>query len=155
LPTPQWGVNDFLLRELLVTHLEHCVGIRYKREGTLAERLAYATAKLQSEVPFKVETVKALNHEFIARKRIDPSDPKLPALAVEIEAIDTQIRFAKRPAEIICGIVYRYFRAREDSVGVALALNLKPPAVRQTLKRLHDTWARIASGTAFPCAPPK
>src|SRR5262249_12306390 len=61
----------------------------------------------------------------------------------------------KRPAEIICGIVYRYFRAREDSIGTAMALDVKPPAVRQTLLRLHRTWERIVSGTAWPCAPPK
>ena len=141
-------VNDDKLRELIVTHLEHRAAIRRKLPGTQAERLARATAKLKASVPRKIEVITGLCHEYVALKRSDPRHPRLRVLEVEIENLDSQLRFTGRPAEIICGIVYYYYRAGMDSVGTGLALGIKPPAVRQTLWRLHRTWKLIESGTA-------
>ncbi len=156
LPTPQWAVNDSLLRELLVTYLEHRAAINHKQRGTQAERLARATAKLKAEAQVMAENVIALNREYAARKRIDPRDPILPKLAIEIENMDTQLRFIRRPAEMICGVVYYYFRAKQDSPATAEALGLKPPHVRQIIWRLSRTWQRIMEGTAWKqAAPPK
>lgn len=156
LPTPQWAVNDSLLRELLVTYLEHRAGINHKQPGTQAERLARATAKLKAEAQVMAENVIVLNREYAARKRIDPRDPILPKLAIEIENMDTSIRFMRRPAEMVCGVVYYYFRAKENSCGSAQALGLKPPHVRQVIWRLSRTWQRMMEGTAWrQAAPPK
>lgn len=147
LPTPEWAVDDSKLRELLVVHLEHRAGILRKQTGTQAERLARAAEKLKSSAPAKIEVIKKLNCEYVALKRSDPKHPRLRKLEVQIENLDTQLRLIKRPAELLCGIVYFYFRARLDSVGTALALGVKPPAVRQTLRRLHRTWHRLQGST--------
>lgn len=143
LPTPDWAVNDDKLRELLVVHLERRAGLVQKQPGTQTERLARAVARLKGSAPAKIAIIKKLNHEYATLKRSYPRHPRLKILERELENLDTQLHFIQRPAEIICGIVYYYFRARLDSVGTALALGLKPPAVRQTIWRLRRTSRRV------------
>lgn len=78
---------------------------------------------------------------FEPRARIDDEENRKKILAVEIEGIDTYLRITKNGgADIIAAIVYLYYRTELDSVGVGNELGLKPPHVRQTLWRLHETW---------------
>jgi hypothetical protein len=148
LPTPDWAVNDDKLREVLVVYLEHRARAGHKQPGTQAERLARAVAKLRASTPAKIALIKKLNHEYATLKRSDPRHPRLRKLEIQIENLDTQLRLMIRPAEVLIGVVYYYYRARLDSVGTGLALGIKPPAVRQTLRRLRRTWERM--GTAPP-----
>jgi hypothetical protein len=143
LPTPDWAVNDAKLRELLVVHLERRAGIRKKQPGTQAERLARATEKLKASALPMIAIIKSLNHEYVTLKRRDPRHPRLRKLEIQIENLDTQLRLITRPAEVLIGVVYYYYRARLDSVGTGLALGIKPPAVRQALLRLRRTWERM------------
>jgi hypothetical protein len=66
----------------------------------------------------------------------------LRKLEIQIEALDTQLVTVNRMVEIVAGVVY-YYSLGCNSVQVARALAIKPPAVRQLLWRLHRTWARI------------
>lgn len=61
---------------------------------------------------------------------------------VEIEGLDTFLRYTERDggAGVIAAVVYLYYRAGMDSVGVGEELGLKPPHVRQILWRLNETF---------------
>lgn len=59
---------------------------------------------------------------------------------IEIEGIDTFLRYTQTGgAGVVAAIVWLYYRVGMDSVGVGAELGLKPPHVRQTLWRLHET----------------
>lgn len=147
LPTPDWAINTEQLRELLVVHLEQRAYLPHPQPGTQEERLARAVEKLKSDAPKKLAAMKKLCQEYVSLKGSSPNDPRLHVLEGEIENLDTQLRHINRPAELLIGIVYHYFRACLDSVGTGQALGIKPPSVRQTLWRLHRTWARMQAGT--------
>lgn len=69
---------------------------------------------------------------------------RLRDLEIEIEGLDTYLRITEHGgAGFIVAIVYLYYRVGLDSVGVGIELGLKPPHVRQTLWRLHDTWDKM------------
>lgn len=78
---------------------------------------------------------------FEEQKRMETESTKLKSLAIEIEGLDTYLRITKTGgADFIAAIVYLYYRTGMDSVGVGAELGLKPPHVRQTLWKLHETW---------------
>jgi hypothetical protein len=84
----------------------------------------------QPPLPFGVEY----------NKKLVESD-RLRELEVEIEGLDTYLRYTRTGgADVLAAIVYLYYRAGLDSVGVAIELGLKPPHVRQLLWRLWQTW---------------
>ena len=94
---------------------------------------------------------------FEPRAQLDDEETRKKILTVEIEGIDTYLRITKSGgADIIAAIVYLYYRTDLDSVGVGNELGLKPPHVRQTLWRLHETWnAKLAQkvyATHHPCS---
>ena len=66
-------------------------------------------------------------------------------LEVEIEGIDTYLRITERGggAGFIAAVIYLYYRAGLDSVGVGAQLGAKPPHIRQTLWRLFETAAKL------------
>ena len=71
-------------------------------------------------------------------------------LEIEIEGIDTYLRISENGgADIIAAIVYLYYRTGYDSVGVAAELGLKPPHIRQTLWRMHQTAKRLEADGKF------
>lgn len=62
-------------------------------------------------------------------------------LEMQIENIDTYLRIHRGGGtDVVAAVVYLYYRAGMDSVGVGAELGLKPPHVRTTLFRLHETW---------------
>lgn len=173
LPTPQWAVNDKMLRELLVVFMEERAGYRKRQRGELVPRLEKAKAAIIAQRPRMIATLKKLCDEYVYLKRIG-SAPELDdealnlslaqplvfeewarpfidltrrrELEIEIEGIDTYLRMhATGGADVVAAIVYLYYRAGLDSVGVGAELGLKPPHVRQTLWRLHDTWKTFVS----------
>lgn len=79
--------------------------------------------------------------------------------AIEIEGLDTYLRYTQTGgAGVVAAIVWLYYRVGMDSVGVGAELGLKPPHIRQTLWRLHETarklWKESASKDV-PSAAPK
>lgn len=71
---------------------------------------------------------------------------RLRQLEIEIEGIDTYLRITENGgADVICAVVYLYYRVGLDSVGVGIELGLKPPHVRQTLWKLHRTYDRMVA----------
>lgn len=81
-------------------------------------------------------------HPLAAREML--AHKRSRELEIEIEGIDTYLRYtANGGADTVAAIVYLYYRAGYDSVGVGAELGLKPPHVRQTLWRLHDTAKKL------------
>lgn len=178
LPTPQWAVNDPMLRELLVAFMEERAGFRKRQNGPLMPRLERAKAAIIAQRPRMLATLDKLCSAYVQIKRAGgkydemPDDvvldileniegkKPLPCMAqaarqfleardkrfleIEIEGIDTYLRYTTNGgADVVAAIVYLYYRAGLDSVGVGAELGLKPPHVRQTLWRLHDTWKQM------------
>lgn len=173
LPTPGWAVNDTKLRELLVVFMEERAGFRKRRKGELRPRLNAAVEAIIAQRPRLTAILTKLCKEYSVLSTLGAkpdvtdtefnearTEPFLPwaegearylfekkrkrELEIEIEGIDTYLRITKTGgADIILSIVYLYYRVGLDSVGVGQELNLKPPHVRQTLWRLHDTWNKL------------
>jgi hypothetical protein len=137
------------MRQLLVRFMERRAFGRkvwVKRApmpGTDVERLQRAQNKLLLDVPRLDALATKLCGEYVEGKRTGAAQERLLRLEVEIEGIDTQCRLAKSMPEIIVGVIYRSYCLGEPSVTVAHALGLKPPAVRQLLSRLAQTWRLI------------
>lgn len=179
LPTPQWAVNDEMLRELLTCFMEERAGVRKKR-GTLLERLARAQEIIINQRPRLSAVLDKLCKDYVHIKRFgayaDLTDEEVldiaesvfinrPLLAsdpsglgarqmltskqardwaIEIEGIDTYLRYTQTGgAGVVAAIVWLYYRVGMDSVGVGAELGLKPPHIRQTLWRLHETAKKL------------
>jgi len=118
------------------------------KPGTAADEWNYAREQpyLNVDDPSKGFLLEE-EAEFDAEKK------RKRELEIEIEGLDTYLRITENgSADIVAAIVYLYYRAGFDSVGVGAELALKPPHVRQTLWRLHDTakklWPSQASDIA-------
>jgi hypothetical protein len=166
LKTPSWAVTDKELQHVLVVFLEERAGFIRKRqplvekesdltrEGLLA-RLAKAKAKIMHQRDGKLVVMKKLNEEYHdLRLRPDASVQRLVDLETEIQGLNTYLRISENgTVDIVCAIVYLYYRAGMDSVGVAAELGVKPPHVRQTLWRLHRSADHIAGVALKPIKP--
>ncbi len=137
--------------------------------GGLKERLERAKAKIISKRPAAVLVMDRLCGEYVeirqnglnpnitdaewnaskkqpymnfaeGEARYQDEQKRLRQLEIEIEGIDTYLRISENGgADVVCGIVYLYYRVGMDSVGVGAELGLKSPHIRQTLWRLHQT----------------
>lgn len=149
LPTPRWAIDNAMLKELLVRFQEiRAWERRRKGEGTLEERLASATAWIESRRPRLIATLEDLCRSYVENE--DHARKKM--LAINIEGIDTFLRYTKNQAGLatVAAIVSLYYRVGLDSVGVAQELGLKPTHVRQTLWRLFRVAENLAgSNPAF------
>lgn len=146
LDTPEWAVNQDKLRELLVVFLEDRALSGKKRfSGTLADRLAKAQGKLIADCENLKGLLDKLCREYVAVKKKNALDPRVKKLQIEIEGLDTRIRFEGKDggASLVLGVVYYYYRCGLDSVAVAKQLGCKPPQVRQILWRLARTWDKM------------
>lgn len=166
LPTPYWALNDALFRELLVVFVETRLGLR-ATTGTLIERLDRARLVALSQHPRLNNTLDNLNAEYVhtqrtgvcteevVRRNTQPvvhemfeeerkilaTAERLAELEVEIEGLDTYLRYTRNGgAGVLAQVVYLYYRVGLDSVGVAGETGLKPPHVRQLLYRLNELW---------------
>jgi hypothetical protein len=151
LETPSWAVSDTQLREVLVAFLEERAfhsraGLQ---TGTLAERLANAQKKIIADCQKLIATIDSLCARLVLLKRSTPLTQEICTrirnLEIQIEALDTRLRFEQRDggASLVTGIVFFYYRVGFCSVGTAKQLSIKPPQVRQTLWRLRNTWAKL------------
>jgi hypothetical protein len=141
LPTPDWVMNDKACRQVISIFMERRAHIRHNPHLLPQERLAVAIAFVKRQRPRAQAAVQRLSEEF--RQCTDKE--RRADLQKEIEGLDTQLRTTERNggADFVAAIVYLYFRAGRDSVGVADALGIRPPMVRQTLWRLSKVWKAI------------
>jgi hypothetical protein len=144
LPTPDWAMNDSKLRDVLVRFMELRAGFKRPRSGTPEERLARANKRRLARKPHLTETIGKLAREYVAVKKAGDDPARLKLLAIEIESIDTQLRFLGNEDKMVVGVVYRYYRLREDSVATGAALAMRPPHVRQVLWRLDKAARAVA-----------
>jgi hypothetical protein len=146
LPTPEWALNDTKLRDVMVAFIETRAGFRKLQNGTPQVRLSNANKRRLANKPRLVETLTKLCRDYAALKKSGKDPERLKQLGIEIESFDTQLRFLGKEDEMVAGVVYRYYRLKDNSVEVAAALGMKPPHVRQVLWRL-DKAARAVAGT--------
>lgn len=168
LPTPDWALDDALLRELLVAFMESRAGIK-PTKGRLRPRLERARLAILAQHPRLNETLDRLNARYVkiqveglpeeettpqrtvfadcapevdtAIRQEVTARKTLADLETEIEGLDTYIRYTRNGgAGVLAQVVYLYYRCRLDSVGVGEETGLKPPHVRQLLYRLNVVW---------------
>lgn len=145
----------------------------------LKERLERAKARIVTKRPAAIVVLDRLCEEYVAIKdkglrpgmtdkewneskdqpfmsfaegeaRYQDEKNRLRQLEIEIEGIDTYLRISENGgADIIAAVVYLYYRTSLDSVGVGSELGLKPPHIRQTLWRLHQTAKKLEAAGKF------
>ena len=149
LPTPQWAVNDEMLRTLLLHFMERrayrgAVAHRKKPTGTPEERMQNAQTTIKAQRPEQIETIGRLCKLYIS---LPPSDAQRFKLQIQIESLDTYLRYTEKDGGLasVASIVHLYYRAGLDSVGIGQEIGLKPPHVRQTLWRMFETAALLAN----------
>jgi hypothetical protein len=82
--------------------------------------------------------------------RYQDEKKRIKQLESEIEGIDTYLRISENGgADIVAAVIYLYYRTGYDSVGVGEELGIKPPHVRQTIYRLHQTAKRLEAEGKF------
>ena len=157
---------------------------KLRKKAGMKERLNHARAKIISKRPAAMVVLDRLCAEYVEIKnnglksgmtdkewnatkkqpyfefaegqaKIDDMQYRLKQLEREISGIDTYLRISENGgADIVAAIVYLYYRAGMDSVGVGAELGLKPPHIRQTLFRMHQT-AKMLDKKYHRAAPKK
>lgn len=145
LDTPTWALSNEKLRDVVLRYVEMQVSRHPRKTGTPEERLQRAIKGRLEHKPRLEEIIDRLSHEYVAVKNAGNNPARLKQLRIEIEGIDTTLRFLGKEHLLALGIVYRYYHRREDSVGVGLAMQCKPPHVRQVLRRLFKCAAQVAA----------
>jgi hypothetical protein len=142
LPTPEWAANDALLREVLIVFMERRAGIPQDPQLPLLERLERAKRSIAVQRCRKSEALDKLCRGYVELKRQGASPDRMRALEIQIENLDTYLRTTRNAggADVVAAIVYLYYRAMLDSVGVGGALQIKPVHVRAILYRLNEIW---------------
>ncbi len=153
--------------------------IRAAIKSGLKERLLRACARIMQKRPAAIASLDKLCEEYVEIKQrgLNPqmtdkewneskAQPYMPwaegearyvdeqkrikQLESEISGIDTYLRISENGgADVVAATVYLYYRTGLDSVGVGAELGLKPPHVRQTLFRLHQSAKRIDAEGGF------
>jgi transposase len=152
LPTPSWVFNHTDLREVICLAMEirACLvrlledgpqGRRVTswRTGTEAERLARAEKVCTELAAEQEKRLRALCSDYTT----SPDAAARERLAKHIEHIDGIIKSYRAGAKLFAGTVYHYYHLGLDSVGVGLAMGIRPPLVRQTLFRLSRVWEAV------------
>jgi hypothetical protein len=130
---PEFGLNNELLRRVLVNYLECRFFITPKPGDDLPTRLAKAEKAAKAQLPAKKAVLERLLRRYAVKKSY--------RLETEIQAIDTDIVMTTRGcAELVASVAYYSYALGQNSVQVAEQLQLKPPHVRQLLLRLNKTW---------------
>lgn len=144
LPTPLWALDNSKLLPLFVRSMERRAALR-PGTGTFSERLDRAVAARKRQIPALERTLRRLCKRYTRRRSANCRR----RLALQIQALDASICLIKKgETAAICAAVYLYYRAELDSVGVAEAVGIRPPAVRQILWKISKLWEReFASDT--------
>jgi hypothetical protein len=154
-PTPEYALDHNKMRALLVRFLEARAFSRKQiaagLPGSDATRLQRAQEKLAADRPRLITLADKLCKEYVDGKNYGAPKERLQQLEVEIEGIDTQLRMqAENFPAVVLGVIYRSYCLGDNSVAVAAALGMKPPAVRQLLARLARTWKQMQTEQAAP-----
>lgn len=117
---------------------------RYQQHGRYGE---WTEEQVREEYTRKFNKDALPFTDTVLAPRFRMESQNIEKISILIENRDTFIRESNNPtagAGIIARVVYLYYRAGLDSVGVGQELGLKPPHVRQILWRLADTGARVS-----------
>jgi len=145
LPTPIWAIQDHLLRDVIVTYLEHRTRMGPRRTilpRSINKRLARVRLWLKAQAPMFSADLDVTLGKRMAAKLAKAESSVLKKLDVRAEQLDSAIRFSANGPELTLAIAYLYHRCEIDATGIAQMVGMKPPAVRIVLHRLRQTWER-------------
>lgn len=143
---PDWAMCDTKLRDVVVRALEIRAAFRKPQPGTPAERLARAQRELVTKQrSLLISILDGLCKRYMELK-LERAHPHKRLLARKIEEADSALRLVDKAAVIYAGAVFHYYRRGLDSVAVAAALGIKPPAVRRTLWRMRRVAGELGFG---------
>jgi hypothetical protein len=142
IPTPEYALNEVLLRKVCIRYMEIRCGIQSAQPGTYESRLVLASERLRLRTEKAIIVLDSLCKEYVACT--DPD--RRYRLGIQIEGYDSTIRL-NREIWVVPAIVRAYYLEQLDSVGVAARFGYKSPFVRQILFRLSKLARKIESGT--------
>jgi hypothetical protein len=149
---PIWAMDDGELKLLVARFLENRAGIE-PIDASIPDRITRAEEELKSRRPQMFERLDRLSHRYVELKRAGGNQKLIRKLEIQIQVVDTQLVILdKSPAAMVTAIVYLYWRAHADSVGVGLQLGLTPWMVRTTLTRLKHLWEKFQQPDYVPFA---
>jgi hypothetical protein len=138
--TPAWAINTHDLQKIIVEYLLNRVGgkrIREQVQGmSLAEQLRHAEKSLHDRLPALEKTVGDLCDEFVMLKKTGSSPARLRKLESLISGHDTTLVINRSAGRIVAAVIYRYYHLGEDSPAIASATGMRPPGVRQMLRKV-------------------
>ena len=134
-PTPEWALSDEKLRQVVIAYLEVRFYIWPQPGATYDDRIA----AIRKASALRATTYREHVRTMLAAYRTIEAD-RQQKFATEIQNLDTQVVLADRLVEVVLHAVYLSYRLNYNSVQVAEATGLKPPAVRALLWRLRKTW---------------
>ena len=153
LETPQWALNDEMVRAIILHFGEDRCYIR-NHNGTDEERMARVRAAAEGQLATKKARLEEMMKQYAAytsEERADKEHQKiLRKFAAQIQVLDTDILMLQgaRFMAVATAIVYRYYRQGHDSVSIAEEFGVKSPMVRMWLYRMNT----VACKLGFPCS---
>jgi len=132
---PAFVLSVSKLRAVIVHVVEVRAGFRNPLPGTHTQRLKCAQKVLDEKRAAKINILGGLCERYVALK--NAGDPEFKTLEPMIENLDTVLRVNDHIAATIAGVLYLSWRCNMDSPAVGAALGMKPPHVRQILRRAN------------------
>jgi hypothetical protein len=143
---PSWAQDDKKLRSVLVRYIEVRAGLRPQQTGSEAERIIYAEAILRSALPRCEAKLTELSQAYVRQKNAGYPAEALRRLAINIENLDTVIRFNNQIAAKTLMAAHLYFRCGLNSKEVSDEIGMKPPHVRVLLYRMRTVAWQLGFG---------
>jgi len=139
LPTPEWAMNDVMLRERVLTYLEARLYLnRGKFVGNHDERLKRINEECKRRIPILRQGLQRRLEGYNLEAKAGASEDRLRKLQIEIANRDTDILLHERglPA-VVVAVVYSYYRRGWNSAEIANNFGIKAPMIRIWLYRLN------------------
>jgi hypothetical protein len=143
---PSWAQDDKKLRSVLVRYIEVRAGLWLQQTGSEAERLIRAETILRSALPRCEATLTQLSQAYVRQKNAGYPAGALRRLAINIENLDTVIRFNNQIAAKVLMASHLYFRCGLNSQEVSDEIGMKPPHVRVLLHRMRAVAWQLGFG---------
>lgn len=146
LAVPDWALKSETIGVVFISYLERRAHNLLKLDAlkclSLKERFHLADVLLKQRAQKLEKRLDKLCVSFCEVRKLEQTPERLKLLARlqrSIQQIDMQIIVERRAPEIVTAIIWKYFREGLNSVDVAAALGLHPPAVRQIVYRIMRT----------------
>lgn len=133
---PEYALNDELLQQVLVNYLEKRLYVRPDPADDIPTHLTKVELHAKQCIPDRLDVL----GELIKRQQAAEDEDERRGLRIEVQIFDTDVVMLRRGlAGLVAAIIYDSYRLGLNSVQIAQSHNLKPPHIRQVLKRVAET----------------